>query len=190
MQAVTQSVQSASHFDARLLEQSVNKLCREHIVVSAVREVEPTFHARFSARQRSYRYRLSTGRPDPLRADQVWFCRRPVTVDQLNAAASAVPGERDFRAMCRRPPGATPDDPLMRRVDRCDWNEVGDEIVLTIAANAFCHQMVRSLVGAMVMVAAAGGGAEQMAALLSSHERTTTPAPPHGLSLEHVRFED
>ena len=92
--------------------------------------------------------------------------------------------------MCRRPPGATPDDPLMRRVDRCEWTEIGDEIVLTIAANAFCHQMVRSLVGAMVLVAADGGGADQMAALLASHERTTTPAPPHGLCLEHVRFED
>ena len=180
----------APHFDARLLEQSVNKLCRDHIVVSDVREVDESFHARFSARQRSYRYRLSTHRADPLRSDQVWFCRRSVTLEALNDAASAVPGERDFRSMCRRPPGATPDDPLMRRVDVCRWEAVGDELVLTIAANAFCHQMVRSLVGAMVSVAADGGGSQEMAALLASSERTVTPAPPHGLCLEHVAFGD
>lgn len=178
----------APHFDARLLERSVNKLCREVIAVRDTREVAADFHARFSATQRAYRYRISTGPVDPLRADQVWFCRRPLELAQLNAAAAAVPGERDFRSMCRRPPGAAPDDPLVRRVDICEWSVVGDEYVLDIAANAFCHQMVRSLVGAMVTVAAQAGGSAAMGRLLASPERAVTPAPPHGLCLERVKF--
>lgn len=180
---------NAPHFDATLLQQSLNKLCRPDIAVTSVHVVDDDFHARFSARQRRYEYRLSDAEvADPLRADHVWFCRRSLDLELLRDAASAVPGERDFRSMCRRPPGTTAADPLIRRVDLCDWRAVGDELVLDIAANAFCHQMVRSLVGAMVDVAHRGAGAQDMAALLASSARSTTPAPPHGLNLVAVDY--
>ncbi len=180
---------SAPRFDPWRLRGALNKLCRPDIAVSSVEVAADGFDARFSAVSRTYRYRvLAAEVPDPLRIDRVWYVERDIDIDAMNAAASHVIGLHDFRAFCRRRPDATGDEPLLRRVQTCSWSRSGDEHVLDVTANAYCHQLVRSLVGAMVAVGLAKFDPAHMLVLLESTDRTIMPAPPQGLTLVGVSY--
>jgi tRNA pseudouridine38-40 synthase len=157
--------------------------------VPAVAEVPGAFDARFSALARRYEYRV-TDAPhgaDPLAARYTLAWPRPLDLDALRAAASGLTGERDFAAYCRRKEHAT----TVRAVSQLDWRREPDGVlVATVAADAFCQSMVRSLVGALL---AAGDGRRAPgwpAGLLSRQERASevAVAPPHGLTLVAVEY--
>ncbi|MEO7754897.1 MAG: tRNA pseudouridine(38-40) synthase TruA [Terracoccus sp.] len=159
------------------------------IVVHGVVRAADGFDARFAALERRYRYRIAdpSATRDPLRRhDTVWW-RRPLDVDALNAASSALLGLRDFAAFCRRREGATTTRTLLEFGWQRDEQGV---LVSTLRADAFCHSMVRSLVGAVVAVGEgrreAGWPAATLAAGVRGAEVLVMPA--HGLSLERVRY--
>ena len=111
----------------------------------------------------------------------------------MAAAADALIGEHDFRAFCRRAPGTTSDQPILRRVLGRRRGRPGRPARLLrfdITAGSFCHQMVRSLVGALVAVGRGAGNAATVVAQLRSGSRAgaARPAPPHGLCLESVSY--
>ena len=138
------------------------------------RRPAPTgFDARHSAMARRYRYLVVNAPvPDPLLAGLAWHVADPLDLRSMAAAADALLGEHDFRAFCRRVPGTSPDEPINRRVADARWTAgrtrsetarrdhpgppgpggSGDLYAFEIEANAFCHQMVRSLVGTLVDV--------------------------------------
>jgi tRNA pseudouridine38-40 synthase len=159
-----------------------------------VRSVTPAragFDARFSALFRRYRYRVvdDPAAADPLRRHDTLSWPRPLDLDAMRAASAGLVGEHDFVAFCRRREGAT----TVRRLIRLDWDRDDDGVlVATVEADAFCHSMVRGLVGALLAVGQGrrktGWPAELLAAAGRSSE--VTVLPPHGLTLVHVDYPE
>jgi len=159
--------------------------------VSAVREVPPSFDARFSALARRYEYRVSDAPHgvDPLRRRETLAWPRPLDVGALNAASARLCGEHDFAAYCRRKESAT----TIRTLRRLDWRRTPDGVlVATVEADAFCQAMVRSLVGALLAVGDGRRPVEWPATLLSRRARAdqVVVAPPHGLTLVAVDYPE
>jgi tRNA pseudouridine38-40 synthase len=176
--------------DVAALARSVNKLLHAEVVVRAVEVAEPDFDARRSATGRSYRYTvLNRSEPDPFLAATAWQVEAPLDLRAMQLACDPLIGEHDFSSFCRRPPD--PDAQLVRRVRRAEWRDLGDGLLgFEIEASAFCHQMVRSLVGTLVDVGLGRKKAGDMAWILRSRDRAHagSPAPPHGLCLWGVSY--
>jgi len=165
------------------------------VVVTAVDRAPEGFDARFSAIERRYAYRLCDvpAARDPLRRRDVVWLDRGVDVDALNAASDTLTGLRDFAAFCRPREGAT----TIRDLKQFTWErpESGADaslVVATVRADAFCHSMVRSLVGAVLAVGHGRRDLDWLAAQASAGMRSPAiaVAPAHGLTLEHVRYPD
>ncbi len=149
------------------------------------------FDARRSATSRRYRYDLDVAeRPEPARRHLAWRVEHPVDLGLLRLATDPVLGEHDFAGFCRRPPDR-PEGPLVREVLEARWSvQPGGLLRLEIEARAFCHQMVRSLVGALVAVGTGRLRPSDMVAVLRHGRRQglPSPAPPGGLTLVAVRY--
>lgn len=147
------------------------------------------FDARFGAVARRYAYRLvdDLAAVDPLHRSHVVVHPRPLDVGAMNAAAARLLGEHDFTAYCRRRVGATAVRTLLRLVGTRHEDGL---LVFDVEADAFCHQMVRSLVGALVVVGEGRRDTDWPGALLSAPVRApAVPVmPAHGLTLEEVRY--
>ncbi|MFC0096329.1 tRNA pseudouridine(38-40) synthase TruA [Micromonospora marina] len=157
--------------------------------VRAMTEVPADFNARFSATFRRYEYRV-TDAPwgaEPLRRRDTLAWPKPLDLAALNASAAGLVGEHDFAAYCRRKENAT----TLREVTRLDWRRDPDGIlVATVQADAFCQNMVRSLVGAMLVAGDGRRPVQWPAGLLTRRERSSevTVAPAHGLALVEVGY--
>lgn len=157
--------------------------------VRAMTEVPADFDARFSATFRRYEYRV-TDAPwgaEPLRRRDTLAWPKPLDLAALNASAAGLVGEHDFAAYCRRKENAT----TLREVTRLDWRRDPDGIlVATVQADAFCQNMVRSLVGAMLVAGDGRRPVQWPAGLLTRRERSSevTVAPAHGLALVEVGY--
>jgi tRNA pseudouridine38-40 synthase len=157
--------------------------------VHAVAPAPDGFDARFSALWRRYSYRVcdEEARADPLRRHETLWSFRRLDLAAMNEAAAALLGEHDFAAFCRRRPGAT----TVRTLRVLDWRRDGDgRAVATVVADAFCHNMVRALVGALLAVGEgrrpAGWPAEVLAAAV--RDPAVRVVAPHGLCLEEVGY--
>ncbi|GGR83970.1 tRNA pseudouridine synthase A [Micromonospora fulviviridis] len=174
--------------DGKLLRR-LARLLPPDVRVRAMTEVPADFDARFSATFRRYEYRV-TDAPwgaEPLRRTDTLAWPKPLDLAALNAAAGGLVGEHDFAAYCRRKENAT----TLREVTRLDWRRDPDGIlVATVQADAFCQNMVRSLVGAMLVAGDGRRPVEWPASLLSRRERSSevTVAPAHGLALVEVGY--
>jgi len=181
--------------DLDAVRRSVNRLCGPEIVVSSLDAATDGFDARFSATGRRYRYRVRNHPdPDPFSAATAWHVPQPLDVAAMNAAAGHLVGEHDFSSFCRRPKVAAgePERSLVRRVESAEWTTEGDDVVFEVTAGAFCHQMVRSIVGTLVDVGRGRTPAAAVPAVLAARDRHAAgePAPPHGLTLWSVRYPD
>ena len=147
------------------------------------------FDARFSARWRSYRYQiLNRSASDPLRRNQVWHVSQPLASETMDVAAQALIGEHDFAAFCRAPrAGGT-----TRRLLQVSCRVEGDMVLVDLKANAFCHQMVRSVVGLLVEVGLGKRAPFEVAEVLAGRDRSRIPnlAPARGLILWEVGYEE
>jgi tRNA pseudouridine38-40 synthase len=156
--------------------------------VRAVREVPAEFDARFAALWRRYAYRITDARwgADPLRRSQVLAWPRRLDVDAMAAAAQPLLGLRDFAAFCKRRDGAT----TTRNLQQLDVSRDGDEVTCTVVADAFCHSMVRSLVGALLAVGEGRRPVDWPASPLNLGRRAddVPVAPAHGLTLVEVGY--
>jgi tRNA pseudouridine38-40 synthase len=182
--------------DLHTLQHALNRMLQPHIAVRAVDAVGDDFDARFSARSRVYRYTVvNRDAPDPFMADRAWFVEHPMQLPVLRLTCDPFLGVHDFSAFCRRPKrsdGAEAD--LRRHVVRAEWDDLGAGVLrFEIEANAFCHQMVRSIVGLMVDVGIGKRSAGEISAVLRSRDRHVASgrlAPPQGLVLWRVRYDD
>lgn len=154
-----------------------------------VAEAPAYFHARFSAVWRRYAYRVSDhpAGVDPLRRGHVLWHNRPLDVDVMNEAAALLVGEHDFAAFCKKRDGAT----TIRTLRRLEWARRGDGMLeAVVEADAFCHNMVRSLVGALLFVGDGHRRPEWAGRVLAARVRDSAVhvVRPHGLTLEAVGY--
>ena len=147
------------------------------------------FDARFSALWRRYAYRVcdDESAADPLRRHEtLWYFRR-LDLGAMNEAARSCLGEHDFAAFCRRREGAT----TVRALRILRWHRDGPGVAIaTVVADAFCHNMVRALVGALLAVGEGRKPPGWPAAVLAAAVRdpAVRVVPPHGLCLEEVGY--
>ena len=163
--------------------EALNAVLPADVSVVAAQEAAPDFHARHSARSRSYRYRIyCRTTPSPFEAGRSWWVPRPLDVEALGRAAAFVEGAHDFRAFT---PTETQHQAFGRTVLRAAWLERGDHLDFEIEANSFLRHMVRTLVGTMVNLEP-----ERVPALLEGAPRSEAgrTAPPWGLYLERVTY--
>lgn len=185
-------VDSPSPLLAEDRERLVRRLARllpPDLRVRAIRAVPAEFDARFSALRRHYRYRVATAASgaEPLRARDTLTWPYPVDVDAVESASALLLGEHDFAAFCKRRDGAT----TVRELQRLTWTRDPDGVVTAaVTADAFCHSMVRSLVGALLDVGRGRRSTDFPAAMLRRAARASevAVAPAHGLTLVGVDY--
>jgi len=168
---------------------ALDALVGEAVTVWSVAVAATDFDARFSARLRRYRYRLCDAPArDPLERHRTWHAGPPrLDVDAMAAGASHLLGEHDFSSFCRR----AGDQHLVRRIDRLEVaRPVADLVTVEVDGPAFCHQMVRSLVGCLVAVGRGRRPPRDVADVLAARDRQAVGAiaPPHGLTLMGVDY--
>lgn len=176
------------------IQKSVNSRMGPEVVVRSLEEATPTFHARYDATGRHYRYRvLNTAVANPFTSTVAWHVPQPLDTDRMNEGAQAFHGQHDFSSFCRRPkqdPGEVPVT-LTRSIRATQWTEVADhELLFEIAGSAFCHQMVRSIVGFLVAIGRGKRNPDDVTTVLEARDRKYAEplAPPHGLTLWHVDY--
>ncbi|MGW3569980.1 tRNA pseudouridine(38-40) synthase TruA [Streptomyces sp. NPDC000941] len=172
----------------KLLRRLAGRLPHD-IRVWSVAEAPPGFNARFSAVWRRYAYRVvdHPGGVDPLLRGHVLWHDWPLDVDAMNEAAQKLLGEHDFAAYCKKRDGAT----TIRTLQRLSWERGPDGIITaTVRADAFCHNMVRALVGALLFVGDGHRPADWPAKVLAAGVRDSAVhvVRPHGLTLEEVGY--
>ncbi|HEX5090837.1 MAG TPA: tRNA pseudouridine(38-40) synthase TruA [Nocardioides sp.] len=171
------------------LARRVNGVLAEDVRVLHASEAPAGFDARFSALWRRYAYRVAD-RPslaDPLRRTFVLAWPRPVDEGLMNAAALALVGEHDFAAFCKQREGAT----TIRTLLDLTWSREPDGLLVAhVRADAFCHSMVRSLVGCLLAVGEGRRPVEWAAGVLDAAVRDSAVAvaPAHGLTLEEIGY--
>lgn len=170
---------------------ALDRLCGADVTIWRVRRVAATFDARFSARQRRYRYRLCDAPAmDPTWRATTWHVGAPaLDVDAMRDAAAHLVGEHDFSSFCRR---AFEEQALVRRIDAVRVRRRPAGLVeVAVEGASFCHQQVRSVVAALVRVGRGKVTPAWTADALAARDRAAvgSVAPPHGLVLVGVRYD-
>ena len=184
------SCHAPDDIDPVKVRDSLNSMLAPDIAVASAAPAADDFHARFSARSRTYVYALLEGVvPDPFLADTTWWHAEPLDLDAIAEAAGHLLGPHDFSSFGRLPePEASAERVLYElRVTR------GARIVrIRARANAFIQQMVRSLVGTLVQVGEGKRGPDEIPSVVEARDRAAAGpvAPPHGLCLVSVEYDD
>lgn len=192
-QVVAFDVPAAAAADLDQFCYRVNRRCPPSIAVREPAVVAPSFDARHDARTRRYRYLvLNRAVPDPFLVGRAWHVPAPLDLAALRLACDPLIGEHDFAAFCRRPKrsdGAVVS--LRRHVIDAGWQVVEPGMLaFEIEAHAFCHQMVRSIVGTLVEVGRGRRRAGDVAGVIRTADRSRAGdlAPPEGLYLLRVTY--
>ena len=184
-----------AHFDlakARepgVVRDALNHQLRDRMVsVLAAEAVDGDFHARFSAVERVYRYRIVNRRgPLALDAGRAWWAPGPLDAEAMRAAAQILVGEHDFSSF--RASHCQAESPV-RTLDELAVERRGDEVAVTARSRSFLHHQVRNMVGTLVLVGEGKWRAEDVAAALAARDREAggPTAPADGLYLVAVHY--
>lgn len=190
--------------DTERIERIINVGLQPEVVCRAAVVASDGFNARFSATGRRYCFHvLNAEHPSPFHADTMWWVAEPLDLASMRLACDPLIGEHDFSSFCRRPKstrasadvdaGEGSDVSLVRRVTRAQWFDLGDGVLrFEIHGSAFCHQMVRSIVGFHVAVGRGRRSAGELLGVMAARDRNAavSPAPPHGLTLWAVDYDE
>ena len=169
------------------LQRALNARLPDDIVILELAEVAPTFHPRFDARRRAYRYYIyNQAVRHPRYRLQSWHIRRPLDMERMNEAAVFLIGEHDFATFGQPPQGEN----TVRHVFFAEWQREGLFLTFSIEANAFLYRMVRSLVGTLKLVGEGSISVEAFAQAMEAQDRGRAgqTAPPQALFLESVTY--
>ncbi len=191
------SFDAAPETDPSGLQRRLNRMLGPDIVVRSLQPASEGFDARFSATARTYRYRvLNRPLPDPFLHRTSWHVDDPLDLGAMNTAAADLVGSHDFSSFCRKRTLQIGDETVLadltREVHSAEWRTGSEHelVELWITANAFCHQMVRSVTGTLVEIGLGRRPADSIPATLAARERAAAGplAPPHGLTLWNVEY--
>ena len=187
-QWVHADIPQTTELDEAHLARRLVKLLGPEIVVRSVSRAPEGWDARHSALARTYRYDvLTAGAPDPFRAGFVWWLPGELDLRAMQLACDAFIGEHDFASFCRQKPDGT----LVRRILDAGWTQPEAGLLrFEVTANAFCQQMVRSIVGTLVEVGTGRRTAGDMLGIIKAGDRSVAApvAPPDGLTLWRVTY--
>ena len=169
------------------LYMAINSIIPKDITILNVEEVDESFHARYSCKEKTYRYMiLNRTVRDPFYVTKAWHFPYLLDTDAMNKAASDIIGEKDFSSFMAQ---GSPVSSTVRNVKSCYVERNGDIVYLYITANGFLYNMVRIVTGTL---AAAGTGklTESVKDIIASKDRTRAgiTAPPQGLYLYEVKY--
>lgn len=168
----------------------LNSLLPDDIVIKFCEAVPETFHARYDAKRKTYRYRiLNRSVPSALDHRHVWHIRKELLVGAMQAATGYLIGEHDFKAFEGT---GSPRSSTVRNIFRAELNETKDGyLIFEIEGDGFLRYMVRNIVGTLVEVGRGKIAPEDFKAILESKERNRAgaTAPPQGLFLVSVEYE-
>ena len=179
---------TCSH-DARTVTRALNAHLPADIRIVSVVEADEAFHARFSARGKTYRYQIrNTAIADPFDRAFVWHLPEPLSLDAMAAAAALLVGTHDFGAF--RSAGSEVST-TVRTVRRSEWRNNAGLLTYEISGDGFLRHMVRAIVGTLVEVGRGWRQPDQIPALLTGGVRAQAgaTAPPHGLFLVAVDYD-
>ena len=192
------SCELPAHTHLADLVRRVNSMCGPSVVLRSGEWVGEDFSARFSATWRHYRYSVvNSSVANPFMVDTAWHVFRPLSLPAMQLACDPLIGEHDFTSFCRIPNRmpTEPEPSMKRRVMLARWTDVATEetpglLRFEIRANAFCHQMVRSIVALMVDVGLGKRHAGEVRGLMLAKDRAAMPslAPAKGLTLWDVGY--
>jgi tRNA pseudouridine38-40 synthase len=183
----------ASSIPAANLVVALNDILPTAIRVMQVEEAPPEFHARKSARAKTYRYRIYRGDIcPPWLARYVYHHPYPLDENAICAAAAQVIGEHDFTSFAavdaeKRASEAS----NVRTIFVSQWQRAGEELIYTVRGSGFLHHMVRNLVGTFLLVGKGSLQPADLARILQARNRSANPgatAPASGLYLVSVEY--
>jgi tRNA pseudouridine38-40 synthase len=183
------SVRVTCGHDAATLTRALNAQLPDDIRVLSVTDVAEDFHARFSARGKTYQYRIRNAPlATPFDRAYVWHLPEPLTLQAMAAAASLLVGTHDFAAF--RSVGAAVAT-TVRTVTRSEWTQEDRLLTYHVSADGFLRHMVRAIVGTLVEVGRGWRSPEAVGALLRGGTRADAgpTAPPRGLFLASVDYD-
>ena len=186
---VTESSVPAANF-----VKALNDILPASVRVLEVEEAAADFHARKSARGKTYRYRIYRAAIcPPFLARYVWHYPYPLDEQAMAQAAELVEGEHDFTSFAAVDPersAGVPPASNVRRIFSSNWERQGDEFVYTVKGSGFLHHMVRNLVGTFILVGKSTLKAEDVTRILEARNRSAAgaTAPASGLYLVNVEY--
>ncbi len=167
---------------------ALNRELPDTITVLESRAVDGEFHARYSAKGKTYRY-VIVNRPAraSLDRDRAAYMRGPLDADAMSDAAGAFVGEHDFRAFACE---TEADKDCVRTITRCDVARHGDRITIEVEGSGFLRKMVRTIVGTLIEAGRGKMSPGDVAAVIESRDRKIAgrTAPPQGLYLVEVKY--
>lgn len=190
---IGRSARSAGEALAARLRGALRHLGADDIVIHTAAEVDAAFDARFAAVSRRYTYRIADPAAflDPLTAPHTTVSKERLDAERMHAAAQEILGLHDFLPFCKPRPEST----TIRTLLECNVTRDAEGIiVIDLRADAFCHHMVRALVGGLMKVGAGAWPATRPAELIARAEAGSTDlgpmfvTPAHGLVMEHVEY--
>lgn len=184
------SLSTAAAFPFERLALALNSRLPYDVSVRDAAVVAASFSARFSARERTYVYAILNGRTrSALQRSRAYHVWRELDVARMREASQHLIGERDFRSFC----GVLPESGVtVRTVRTIGIERIGDLIRVEISADGFLHHMVRTIVGTLAECGWGRREPDDIATILASRDRAAAGhnAPPHGLYLAGVRYDD
>jgi tRNA pseudouridine38-40 synthase len=172
---------------------ALNDILPASVRVLEVSESPAEFHARYSARGKTYRYRIyRAGICPPFLARYVWHFPYPLDETAMAQAAGLVVGEHDFTSFAAVDPERGREEPVsnVRTIFSSSWERVGDELIYTVRGSGFLQHMVRNLVGTFILVGKGTLQVDDVTRILEARNRSAAgaTAPGSGLYLVNVEY--
>lgn len=190
--ASVHAIGQVAHFDSNLvipldrLKKAMNKILAPHIYIKEVEIVEETFHARISAKEKEYRYYISTNEFDPLKSNYIYFYNQKLDIEKIKEALPYFIGTKDFKALSK----GHEKENTIRTIYSFEVNETNGIYEFIIKGNGFLRNMVRIIIALLIKINENKITKEDIITIIDGTNRKLAPwlAPANGLYLYSIKY--